>query len=176
MIKWVSFVSQTGSEIYKLSNLLIRDSFELTVVTNNPDKLQYQFDNIIIIPNKPSLDDYYNLNLQDYDLITLNGYLRIIPQEICEKFVLYNGHPGLINKYPELKGKDPQERAYIGKYREVGSVIHKVTKDVDDGEVLEFYSTSINSNNIEDYYEMLKTTSLICWLNFLIKNSFSSNF
>ena len=52
----------------------------------------------------------YLVNNLKHDLITLHGYLRIIPENICKQCKhIYNGHPGLINMYPELKGKDPQE-------------------------------------------------------------------
>ena len=33
------------------------------------------------------------------------------PGEVCEKRNIYNGHPGLITQYPQLKGKDPQQKA-----------------------------------------------------------------
>jgi folate-dependent phosphoribosylglycinamide formyltransferase PurN len=51
-------------------------------------------------------------------IVTLHGWLRVIPAYVCERSRIYNGHPGLITKYPELKGKDPQVRAFIkeGKY------------------------------------------------------------
>ena len=48
----------------------------------------------------------------DNTLITLNGWLRIVPPDKCAKYNIYNGHPGLITKYPELKGKDPQQRMW----------------------------------------------------------------
>ena len=40
--------------------------------------------------------------------------------------------------YPELKGFNPQERAFLQRdtMHTAGSVIHRVTKDIDEGEIV----------------------------------------
>ena len=162
---WVPFISQTGSEVY---NLYLKTGVKpLFVVTNNLDKVRQEVrDNfeIKVIPNRPSIEDYISLNIPYDALVTLNGWLRIVPEEIVDRYNIYNGHPGLITKYPELKGKDPQYRAFIGNYKEIGGVIHKVSKDVDEGEIL--YSNSIivdNSSTLDDYYKILANIQLDLW-------------
>ncbi len=103
-------------------------------------------------------------------LITLNGWLRIVPPDKCKKYNIYNGHPGLITKYPELKGKDPQKRAWknIASYSKIGSVVHKVVPEVDAGEVIVEKSTRTRDVlNIDRAYNVLRTTSFNAWIEFL---------
>ena len=152
---WISFFSQTGTEIANVSNKIGR--WPDVIVTNKTsiegvnDELLEHIDRLIMIPNKPSLDEYgqvtafattlgdnvflNNENKFEGMLITLHGYLRIIPKEVCSLFYVYNGHPGDIVNYPELKGKDPQDRV-TEDMTTIGSVIHKVTLGVDEGEIV----------------------------------------
>jgi folate-dependent phosphoribosylglycinamide formyltransferase PurN len=83
---------------------------------------------------------------------------------------MYNGHPGLITYYPELKGKDPQKRAWenIASYTYIGSVIHDVTAEVDSGNI--FFQKkrfSVNCTSLDETYKELKETSLETWVEFL---------
>ncbi len=174
---WVVFCSQTGSEIVRLSKVL--NKVPTQVVTNNFKKLSletrrwFSQEGITVscIPFNPVVKDYIDLELTDNSLITLHGYLRIIPPSICEKYQIYNGHPGLITLYPELKGKDPQARAFENRYSLIGSVVHKVTAGVDEGEVLESDSVEIELGNtiLNDYYTILQETSLNAWKKFFSK-------
>ena len=83
---------------------------------------------------------------------------------------IFNGHPGLISSYPELKGKDPQIKAWEGKYREVGSVVHKVTEGVDEGDIVMQCSTNNFAKSLDGMYRILKSTSFTCWISFLLKS------
>ena len=106
----------------------------------------------------------------DNTIITLNGWLRIVPPDKCSKYNIYNGHPGLITRYPELKGKDPQQRAWddLHKYYKVGSVVHKVVEEVDAGDVETVSEASTASIlTIDDTYDALRKTSLEAWYSFL---------
>ena len=82
--------------------------------------------------------------LYENPIITLHGWLRIMPPEICNRYEIYNGHPGLITKYPELKGKDPQMRAWEGDYEFCGSVLHRVTEGVDEGEIINLKNSRLD--------------------------------
>jgi folate-dependent phosphoribosylglycinamide formyltransferase PurN len=96
--------------------------------------------------------------------------MRIIPADICNDFEIYNGHPALINEYPELKGKDMQ-LAVINKldeYPYIGSVIHKCVPEVDSGEIVEI--EKIKNFSVHDkrlIFDILRNTSLQTWLRFL---------
>jgi folate-dependent phosphoribosylglycinamide formyltransferase PurN len=172
--KWYCFCSQTGSEIVNLSKLI--NKTPVSIITNNYKKLSqssidyFQSNNIEIItlPFNPTLEDYQNLNIDKDSLITLHGYLRILPKEYCYEYsFLYNGHPGLITEYFDLKGKDPQVKAFEKKYTKIGSVVHKVTPEVDEGQIITYDYTTINPNSsIDEYYNALKLTSINAWKKF----------
>ena len=106
------------------------------------------------------------------DLIITNkrpDHLRIMPKPICEKYLVYNGHPGLITKYPELKGKDPQVRAFEGKYPVAGAVIHKVVAGVDEGRVIMEEKFNAMNLSLDELFRILRDRSLFMWTNFLKK-------
>ena len=170
-MKWIAFFSQTGSEIVNLSNtlgrkpnLLVTNNFELktkfhpgvrelgvTIQSAHHDLLMTYF-------------EHQNTFNPADTLITLHGYLRILPENICNKYSILNGHPGLITKYPELKGKNPQMEAWVRDYPLIGSVVHKVTPGVDEGEVISEVSYSNRCESLEEMYGKLKQSSLESWL------------
>lgn len=170
-MNWVAFFSQTGSEIVELSKVLGRKP-NLIVTNNNEDKVKFnaglrKLDVTFQSGHHDIMMGYFRhqtlLNPQK-TLITLHGYLRILPEDICKKYNILNGHPGLITTYPELKGKDPQVRAWEGKYPVVGSVVHKVTQDVDEGEIISSVAYSNRSESLDELYGLLRRSSLESWM------------
>jgi folate-dependent phosphoribosylglycinamide formyltransferase PurN len=178
-MKWVAFYSQTGSEICDISDKIGR--YPDIVVTDNVYG-KPKTDNRIM--NAKSLfsrqyrslspqekEDYYSCydSVNEGDLITLHGWLNIVPESVCNKYEIYNGHPGLINYYPELKGKDPVDKVWarISDYLYVGSVIHKVTPEVDGGEIL-YHEKKLSTccTSLDETYSNLKETSLRTWVDF----------
>lgn len=171
---WVAFFSQTGSEICQIAESLDRWP-DLIITNRRPDHLRtidsrIPQDKLRWTANKPELHEYQWL-LQDYTdaVITLHGWLRIMPEEICSRFSIFNGHPGLITEYPELKGKDPQIRAFEGKYPVAGAVLHRVVAGVDEGKVL--MEERFNAWNLEldELFHILKDRSIFMWYSFLKK-------
>ena len=170
--KWIAFFSQTGSEIVEVSKILGR--WPNKIITNHrpahlrsinegiPTHLLYWTE------NKPE-EHEYQWHLMGYGnpIITLHGWLRVVPESICNRFEVYNGHPGLITKYPELKGKDPQFRAWEGNYKTAGCVIHKVTAGVDEGEVLMERESIHQMLPKNDIFRILHDTSVKMWGEFL---------
>ena len=173
--KWIAFFSQTGGEIADIAESLQRWP-DLIITNQRPSNLRTidgrildnVEDRLVVLPNKPSVDDY-EVVLEDNALVTLHGWLRIMPKVICEKFAIYNGHPGLITKYPELKGKDPQVRAFEGKYPLAGAVLHKVVPEVDEGKIIaeEYFNNS--QLELDELFRILRDRSLYMWTNFLKK-------
>jgi len=178
---WVVLFSQTGSEIVKLQKHTGR--WPDKIFTNNSDidtwhpkmqqlhKLglssQSGVSRVNIVSNLQAKTCNFLHNIRKDSLITLHGWLRIIPKNICEQYELVNGHPGLINTYPELKGKDPQIKAYDKNYGVIGSVVHRVTPIVDDGQILTH--TAIyrgNKDTLEDVFKKLAFTSFKSWQKF----------
>lgn len=181
MRPWICFFSQTGTEIYNLSNNLGR--YPDAIITNKQDTKLINTDLINntafreqklnktiwhTLPEKPKTEDYEQILLQFKNpLITLHGYLRIIPEKICNSYEIYNLHPGLINRFPELKGYNPQERAFTGGYKEAGCVIHKVTPGVDEGEIVATGEIDIEGLNLTEVYNNLHDCAFETWKNFL---------
>ena len=169
---WVTLFSQTGAEIADISESLGRWP-DLIITNKRPNHLR-TIDSRIVeygyteLPNIPTLEDIENV-LKDNAIITLHGWLRIMPPDICEKYLIYNGHPGLITKYPELKGKDPQVRAFEGKYPIAGAVIHKVVAGVDEGKVILEEKFNAMDLSLDELFRILRDRSLFMWTSFLKK-------
>ena len=171
---WIAFFSQTGAEIADIAESIGR--WPDRIITNErPDNLRTIDERIVkqgffTFSNKPDVEEYSELlSYFPEALITLHGWLRIVPPEICERHSIFNGHPGLITEYPELKGKDPQVRAFEGKYPVAGAVLHKVVAGVDEGKVI--MEERFNAWNLEldDLFRILRDRSLYMWCNFLKK-------
>lgn len=180
MRPWVTFFSQTGTEINNLCKAL--EIYPDAVITNrpttegiNPSLLstttfrEHKLNRTIwyMIPSKPDLQTYENI-LSQYDnpVVTLHGYLRIVPKAICEKYEIYNLHPGLIDKYPSLKGYNPQERAFKEGYKLAGCVIHRVVPEVDAGEIMMSQGVSIESKTLNEVYKSLHDVAFDLWKSF----------
>jgi methionyl-tRNA formyltransferase len=182
---WKAFFSQSGSEIYEISNKIGR--FPDAIITNksfeemdkiNPNLLEKCFERFIFIPKKPTIEEYREA-IRRADVITLHGYLRILPSEICGKFRIYNGHPGLITKYPELKGKDPQAKVWqtypTKQYNVHGHVIHEVIPEVDAGRIvseMRFGTKNLYSefSNLDSYIKSLHGIAIENWVGFISKS------
>ena len=180
MRPWLTFFSQTGTEINNLCKSL--GIYPDGIITNrhstegiNLDLFntttfrEHKLNRTIwyMLPNKPTVESYREI-LSHYDnpVVTLHGYLRIMPKEICEKYEIYNLHPGLIDKFPSLKGFNPQERAFREGYKLAGCVIHKVVPEVDAGEIIMSQGVSIENKNLNEVYETLHNTALDLWKSF----------
>lgn len=176
---WKTLFSQTGTEIYEISEKI--GQYPDAIITNksldelesiNPDLLKEAFNRFVFLPRKPSVEEY-NTALGHATIVTLHGYLKILPPEVCERYNIYNGHPALINLYPALKGKDPQKRIWDAKgYLYHGHVIHEATKEVDAGKIVSvarFANPNIQEHfkTLEKYSNYLRIWAIQNWVNFL---------
>ena len=163
-MNWIPFFSQTGSEI---ANIIEKTKIEpIFIVTNRKD---FNFDerlkkyNILFFNNFKELVKIKNILLDS--VVTLHGFLKIIPSYLITEN-MYNGHPGLITKYPELKGFNPQEKAFNLNLKTSGSVIHRVVEEVDSGAIILENEVSIENLNLDEVYIKLKENSLDLWIKF----------
>jgi len=168
--RWIALFSQTGSEIVDISNKIGRWPDVIITNSHNYNKINHNIVTRGFIKIDPVQARTLNIlhNYAQYgDLITLNGWLRIVPPEICKMYTIVNGHPGLITRYPELKGYDPQKRFWVkrDKYEYYGSIVHEVTAEVDEGKILSFSEKKVDGTE-EEPFEILKNTSLDAWLDF----------
>jgi len=186
---WKALFSQSGSELLEVSLRVGR--FPDAIITNksfedmdkiNPKLLELAFDRFIFIPKKPTVEEYKEA-IKQADMVTLHGFLRILPSTVCSRYKIYNGHPGLITHFPELKGKDPQKRAWWNHaetpYKYHGHVIHEVIPEVDAGKVISsknFYSENIykDFNSLDEYIARLHNLAVENWVQF-VKIQLSSN-
>ena len=169
---WIALFSQTGSEIADLSESINRKpDFVITNADLDDIDSRVSVDFRVNNEEAKTLDILENLDFNiDKTLITLNGWLRIVPPDKCNMYNIYNGHPGLITKYPELKGKDPQKRVWenIASYSKIGSVVHRVVAEIDAGEVIVEKSTRTRDiYNLDKAYDALRKTSFDAWIEFL---------
>ena len=85
---WGVLISQTGSEVVAISEKL--GILPSLIVTNNIRKISprnmeiFGENNVEIhtIPFKPGVVDYLRTRINLKELITLHGYLRILPAEL----------------------------------------------------------------------------------------------
>lgn len=166
---WIALFSQTGSEIVNISKRL--DVVPDIVLTNNLNSVAWSAH---IASFNIHHDDHISLmnilrdGFNEPCFITLHGYLRILPDDICSQYEIYNGHPGLITKYPELKGINPQKKVAdnLSRYSTIGSVVHEVIPEVDEGRVITQYTLKNDCLSEDDVFNTLKHTSLMAWINF----------
>jgi len=179
MKKWITLFSQTGTEIYNLINHL--NILPDVIITNrqtfegvNEKLLDVASDRFCCVPDRPSVEEYRTAlelvccKAEDM-FITMHGYLRIIPSEICNDYEIYNLHPAPLKKHPDLKGKDPQKRIASTPYMYYGNTIHKCTPELDGGEIIleEHYpNLGYTLENIINYTHAKATT---LWFDFLKK-------
>jgi len=179
MKKWIALFSHTGSEIVNISDRIGR--WPDAIITNKPpgsedihegivSKFSKETGNKVMYCNStPKIGNYRQL-LDGDAIITMHGWMLIIPESICKEYEIYNLHPGLITKYPELKGKDPQRRVFEStrkSYNHVGCVLHKAVAEVDAGEVIMERSTSNNFYSEEILTRNLHDMATDMWLQFL---------
>ena len=172
-MNWVALFSQTGSEICQISQKLNR--WPDLVLCNKQDgfehinkDLLHGGDTVIIFTDKSPTVDQYLQYIREDDLVTMHGWLRIVPGEVCEQRNIYNGHPGDIVTYPELKGKDPQQKAIDLGHREAGCVLHKATAELDDGPIVAVSEKVIIQDRYEpEEFTALHDASVDMWVKFL---------
>ncbi|MFL2514440.1 MAG: formyltransferase family protein [Alphaproteobacteria bacterium] len=149
--KKVTFLlSGGGSNLYKIlkKNLTSKKFITLSIISNNQISKQIKE---LIKSNELEIKIYEKVSnlkpkfLGDCDIVFSVGYLKKINSEIIENYEIINLHPSLLPKY---KGLMTHKRMLINKENKYGYSIHKVTKYLDDGEIL-----SQNQRNISIYNE-----------------------
>ena len=94
---WIAFFSQTGAEIADIAESLGR--WPDRIITNDrPEHLRtidprIEKQGYFTFSNKPDEEEYEDLLVYFPEaLITLHGWLRIMPPSICEKYILISLH------------------------------------------------------------------------------------
>lgn len=168
---WIAMFSQSGTEIAEISKKLNR--WPDLILSNNKEKdlihkdIRMRSSLYRGTHNKLIKLIEHNVKAQSkcIPFITLHGYLRIMPDLPYEMF---NGHPGDIETYPELIGKDPQKKAVELKLPSTGCIIHKVTQNLDQGPIIarEKYIMKGDETDLI-LYERLRIIAIDMWIKFL---------
>ena len=143
-------LSGGGSNLYQIlkKNLISKKFNVISIISNNLISKQIKE---LIKSNELEIEIYEKVSnlkpkfLGDSDIIFSVGYLKKINSEIIENYEIINLHPSLLPKY---KGLMTHKRMLINKEVKYGYSIHKVTKYLDDGEIL-----NRNQRNIFTYNE-----------------------
>lgn len=187
-VSWTVMFSRSGKEIADLMNqwkdyIVVPSKIITTKKKDNWHNDLVKYQEMFNIPTY-TIDKKYAkdcavlqqiLNDESTNLITLHGWLFIIPEYICNKYDIYNGHPGDIVDRPELKGHDPQEKAFNNNIYDTGSVVHKVVPEVDAGTIHARVKCEEGvldqESTLEDFYNVLRQTSIKAWKSFLTDES-----
>jgi folate-dependent phosphoribosylglycinamide formyltransferase PurN len=172
---WVTFFSQTGSEIYKISKKINR--VPDVIVTNRPKSKILEINSNLIeeygakfvwLPPKPTVVEYIN-TIPRNAFVTLHGWLRIIPPEICDMYEIYNLHPAPIHLegYNKYKGKDPQVRIFEDKAKYSGNVIHECIAELDAGKILAKNEFEVEGFDLDLVFKLTHAKATELWCSFL---------
>ena len=151
--KKVTFLlSGGGSNLYKIlkKNLTSKKFITLSIISNN--QVSKQIKKFIKL-NELEISIYEKVSnlkpkfIGDCDVIFSVGYLKKIESEIIENYEIINLHPSLLPKY---KGLMTHKRMLINNEIKYGYSIHKVTKYLDDGEILSQSQKNIITSNEAD--------------------------
>jgi phosphoribosylglycinamide formyltransferase-1 len=144
--KVVVLISGAGSNLQALLDASLPVEFSL-VISNNPDALGLQkaraagVKTLVLDHRAFSSRDAYDATLLSVikplkpDWVILAGFMRRLTSSFVEAFAgrVLNIHPSLLPKYPGLNTYD---RALKAGDRQVGTTVHIVTAEVDQGPIL----------------------------------------
>ena len=142
-------LSGGGSNLYKIlkKNLTSKKFNPISIISNNQVSKQIKE---LIKSNGLKINIYEKVSnlkpkfLGDCDVVFSVGYLKKISSEIIENYKIINLHPSLLPKY---KGLMTHKRMLINKEAKYGYSIHKVTRYLDDGEILSRNQKNISTSS-----------------------------
>ena len=180
--EWYGLFSHTGKELETLASKDHDWDVRLgTVITDNMNyKGNLSTKGVTLYKLASRTDINWLLKqtqiVEDNSLITLHGYMGVLPADVLRSLRIrgckvYNIHPAPIQLYPELKGKDPQQRLYAGvqrrEYSYIGVVIHEVDAGIDTGRIVHWVLQFADHGMTEDeLYERLHELGTQAWESF----------
>ena len=142
-------LSGGGSNLHKIlkKNLTYKNFNTISIISNNQVSKQIKE---LIKSNELEIKIYEKVSnlkpklMGDCDLVFSVGYLKKINSEIIENYEIINLHPSLLPKY---KGLMTHKRMLINNEINFGYSIHRVTRYLDDGEILSQNQQSISTSS-----------------------------
>ena len=135
---------------------------EVIAVTNRPDAggigraRKYGIEPIVIdhrrFDSREAFDAELVRILESYSprLIVLAGFMRILTPVFTERIEAINLHPSLL---PLFKGADALRRSYESGMKVGGITIHRVTTELDSGEILDQGCVKIEEGDTLEVFE-----------------------
>ena len=154
--KKVSFlISGSGSNLLEIlkKNHNNKDFKIITIISNNNISTKIKsylgkfYKNVLVRECQRELQ---KKNFYDTDIIFSVGYMKVIEKSIIENFDVINLHPSIL---PNYKGLMTQKRMLINNEKYYGFTIHKVSPELDDGQIISNKTKKINT---KDESELLK--------------------
>ena len=148
--KSITFLlSGGGSNLYQIlsKNLTSKNFKTISIISNNQLSKKIKE---LIKSNELEISIYEKVSnlkpklMGDCDFVFSVGYLKKINSEIIENYEVINLHPSLLPKY---KGLMTHKRMLINNETRYGYSIHKVTRYLDDGEILTQNGRNISISN-----------------------------
>lgn len=171
---WIPLFSHTGTEVAAVVRLIQDLTIPFAIFSNQTEysKVDLNIASLTeFLPHPDIMEEIMNIakSTDKEIVITLHGYMRIIPPEIIDlpNVSIYNVHPGDIVKYPELRGKDPQSKALDLRLNTTGVVIHRVDEGIDTGQVISREVIAINEHSLDSLIYELRLLSISMWCGFL---------
>ena len=137
--KKVSFlISGKGSNLFQilLNNFKKEYFYTVSIISNNliSDEIKKFIKvnrlKINLFEKKANLKSNY---FKGSDIIFSVGYMKVINIKLIDSYNIINLHPSLLPKY---KGLMTQKRMLINNDKEFGFTIHKVSAELDDGDII----------------------------------------
>ena len=148
--KKVSFlISGSGSNLLKIlkKNLINKDFKVKTIISNNNISKKIKsyvgkfYKDVLVKEYQRTLKKE---NFNNTDIIISVGYMKVIEKRIINNFDVINLHPSIL---PNYKGLMTQKRMLINNEKYYGFTIHKVSYELDDGQIISNKTKKINTKN-----------------------------
>lgn len=92
--------------------------------------------------------EYFSKN--EFNLVALAGYMRILPEKVLDLSTFINIHPSLL---PSFKGKEAIKQAFLSGVKVSGVSVHWVESNVDKGKIIAQYPVFITNDMHYDEFE-----------------------
>ena len=148
--KKVSFlISGRGSNLLEIlkKNHNNEDFKIITIISNNKISTKIKsylgkfYKDVLVKENQRTLQKE---NFDNTEIIFSVGYMKIIEKRIINNFDVINLHPSIL---PNYKGLMTQKRMLINNEKYYGFTIHKVSPELDDGQIISNKTKKINTKN-----------------------------
>jgi folate-dependent phosphoribosylglycinamide formyltransferase PurN len=137
--KKVSFlISGKGSNLFKIlvNNFKSKNFYTVSIISNN--KISDEIKNFIKDQNLKvnifeKITNLKSIYIKNSDVVFSVGYMKVINRKLSNNHNIINLHPSLLPKY---KGLMTQKRMLINNEKEFGFTIHKVSAELDAGDII----------------------------------------